>query len=107
MARRLLLFFVLLLPAVATLLAGLVRAWRFGGQADPWTWALPAALMLALMGRILARSAGLLLMWCAVGVAGTIMLFCAMAAGRWPDPLAGHRAGARHLAGGGGQHDAL
>ena len=88
MARRFLLFFVLLLPAVATLRAGLVRAWRFGGQADPWTWALPAALMLALMGRILARSAGLLLVWCASGVVGTILLFCAMAAGRWPDPLA-------------------
>ena len=88
MARRLLFFLILILPMLAALLAGMVRAWRFGGQADPWTWALPAALVLAFMGRILARSAGMLLVWCAGGVVGAILLFCAIAAGRWPDPLA-------------------
>ncbi|WP_188065221.1 ABC transporter [Sphingobium sp. KCTC 72723] len=88
MRRRLLLFLVLMLPVVAALLAGIARAWRSGGQADPWSWALPAALVLALMGRILARSAGVLIVWIAVGVVGAILVFCAIAAGRWPDPLA-------------------
>lgn len=88
MPRRLVLFLVLMLPVVAALLAGLARAWRSGGQADPWAWALPAALVLALMGRILARSAWLVLVGIAVGVVGTILVFCAIAAGRWPDPLA-------------------
>lgn len=88
MPRRLVLFLVVMLPVVAALLAGLARAWRSGGQADPWTWALPAALVLALMGRILVRSAGVLLVWIAFGVVGAILVFCAIAAGRWPDPLA-------------------
>ncbi|MBJ7445103.1 MAG: ABC transporter, partial [Sphingobium sp.] len=86
--RRLTIFLVLLLPVLAALMAGMARAWRSGGQADPWSWALPAALMVALMAQLLAKDLGRWLVWIAVGAAGAALIFCMIAAGRLPDPLA-------------------
>ncbi|WP_294130454.1 ABC transporter [Sphingobium sp.] len=86
--RRLTIFLVLLLPVLAVLMAGMARAWRSGGQADPWSWALPAALMVALMAQLLARDLWRWLVWIAVGAAGAALIFCMIAAGRLPDPLA-------------------
>lgn len=86
--RPVLLCLTVLLPTVAALLGGLARAWRSGGQADPWSWALPAALMLALLGQVLARRWWPLLGWAGLGMAGTALLFCMIAAVRVPDPVA-------------------
>ncbi|WP_254798221.1 GldG family protein [Sphingobium sp. AS12] len=86
--RRLTIFLVLLLPVLAALMAGLARAWRSGGQADPWNWALPAALMVALMAQLLARDLWRWLVWIAVGAAGAALIFCTIAAARPPDPWA-------------------
>ncbi|WP_239018818.1 GldG family protein [Sphingobium terrigena] len=86
--RRLTIFLVLLLPVLAALMAGLARAWRSGGQADPWSWALPAALMVALMAQLLAKDLGRWLVWIAMGAAGAALILCAIAAARAPDPLA-------------------
>lgn len=86
--RRLTIFLVLLLPVLAALMAGLARAWRSGGQADPWSWALPAALMLALMGQLLSRDLGRWLIWIAAGATGVALIFCTIAAARAPDPIA-------------------
>ncbi|MDI1295871.1 MAG: Gldg family protein, partial [bacterium] len=96
--RRVGLFLVSLLSAATVLMAGLANAWRSGGQADPWTWALPAVLLLALMGQWLAKRPWPLqiwplliwplLIWVAVGTSGTALVFCAIAAARPPDPVA-------------------
>lgn len=86
--RRLTIFLVLLLPVFAALMAGLARAWRSGGQADPWSWALPAALMVALMAQLLARDLRWWLVWIAIGASGAVLIFCTIAAARPPDPLA-------------------
>jgi hypothetical protein len=86
--RRLTIFLVLILPVLAALGAGLVRAWRSGGQADPWSWALPAALMLALMGQLLAKDLGRWLIWIAAGATGAALIFCTIAAARASDPVA-------------------
>lgn len=88
MPRRLTIFLVLLLPVLAALGGGLARAWRSGGQADPWSWALPAALMVALMAQLLAKHLGRWLVWIAIGATGTALIFCTIAAARPPDPLA-------------------
>ena len=77
---------ILWLPGLAVLLAGLHRAFQTG-QADPWDWALPALAVMAAMGLLLAGRGWLLLTWMAAGVASAL-LFCVMAAGRWPDPVA-------------------
>lgn len=77
---------ILWLPGLAVLLAGLHRAF-LTGQADPWDWALPALAVMAAMGLLLAGRGWLLLIWMAAGVASAL-LFCGMAAGRWPDPVA-------------------
>ena len=83
--RRLTIFLTLFLPVVAALVAGLARAWRSGGQADPWTWALPAALMVALMGQLLAKNLWRWLLWIAIGATGAALIFCTIAAARPPD----------------------
>jgi hypothetical protein len=86
--RRLTIFLVLLLPVLAALMAGLARTWRSGGQADPWSWALPAALTVALMAQLLAKHLGRWLVWIAMGATGTALIFCTIAAARPPDPFA-------------------
>lgn len=85
MPRRLTIFLTIFLPVVAALVAGLARAWRSGGQADPWIWALPAALMVALMGQLLAKNLWRWLLWIAIGATGAALIFCTIAAARPPD----------------------
>lgn len=88
MPRRLTIFLLLVLPVLVALVAGLARAWRSGGQADPWSWALPAALMLALMGQLLAKDLWRWLIWIAIGATGATLIFCTIAAARPFDPVA-------------------
>ncbi|MDO7834669.1 Gldg family protein [Sphingobium sp. HBC34] len=83
-------FLWLWLPPLAIFLAGLRRAF-LTGQADPWDWGVPAALLLAGAGLLLARWGWTTLTWAtlawvALGSAGMAMLFCAVAAARAPDP---------------------
>ncbi|MEQ6333337.1 ABC transporter [Sphingobium sp. MK2] len=77
---------ILWLPGLAILLAGLQRAF-VTGQTDPWDWAWPALAVMAPMGLWLARRGWPLLAWTMGGVASAL-LFCGIAAGRWPDPVA-------------------
>lgn len=77
---------ILWLPGLAILLAGLQRAF-VTGQADPWDWAWPALAVMAAMGLLLARQGWPLLAWTMGGVVSAL-LFCGVAAGRWPDPVA-------------------
>lgn len=72
-----------LLPLVV-FIGGLARAF-LTGQVDPWDWGLPAALLLAVAGLMLARRGTALLAWVAMGGAGTAIIFCAIAAARAPD----------------------
>ncbi len=71
------------LATLGVFLLGLRAAW-LTGQADPWAWGLPALMILAVTGVAIRRSA----LWAAVGAAGTALLFCDVAAARWPDPFA-------------------
>jgi hypothetical protein len=80
-------FLWLWLPMLAVLLAGLARAWRTG-QADPWDWGIAALAMAAIVGLLLARRGWAVLCWVAMGVAGPVLIFCALAAARMPDMLA-------------------
>lgn len=77
---------ILWLPGLAILLAGLQRAF-VTGQTDPWEWAWPALAVMAAMGLMLARQGWPLLAWTLGGVVSAL-LFCGVAAGRWPDPVA-------------------
>ncbi|NML11349.1 ABC transporter [Sphingobium sp. AR-3-1] len=80
-------FLWLWLPALVIMLAGLWRAW-LTGQADPWDWGVPMALLLAGAGLLLARRGWAMLTWVAVGGVGMALIFCAFAAGRAPDGMA-------------------
>ena len=77
---------ILWLPGLAILLAGLQRAFATG-QTDPWDWAWPALAVMAAMGLLLARQGWPLLAW-TMGAVVSALLFCGVAAGRWPDPVA-------------------
>ncbi|WHO38077.1 ABC transporter [Sphingobium sp. AP49] len=81
------LFLALWLPGLIALTVGLVRAWHTG-QVDPWDWAIAAGLMLIPAGAALARWGWLAILWVMLGVAGTVLVFCWIAAARAPDPLA-------------------
>ncbi len=80
-------FLCIWLPTLAVFLAGLWRAW-LTGQADPWDWALPAALLLAGVGLLLARCGWAMLAWVAMGSVGMALLFCTVAAARAPHAMA-------------------
>lgn len=86
-------FLLLWLPVVAALLLGLARAWTTG-QADPWDWAVPVALLLTVTGFLLARSGWLVSGWVGLGAAGTALIFCTIAAARAPNPVAAAGLGA-------------
>lgn len=75
-----------LLP-MALFLLGLKRAF-LTGQADPWDWGLPSALLLTGAGLLLARRGWLMQVWVALGGVGVVLLFCVLASGRVPDALA-------------------
>lgn len=83
MRAGLLRFLGLWLPPLAIFLAGLHRAW-LTGQADPWDWSLPMALVMAVVGWALARRQAALAWGAAMGAAGMVLLFCAIASGRPP-----------------------
>lgn len=72
-------FLWLWLPMLAVLLLGLRRAW-LTGQADPWDWAMPAAVLMGLLGLLLARRGWAMLAWAAIGGGGAALIFCAIAA---------------------------
>ncbi|WP_420145244.1 Gldg family protein [Sphingobium sp.] len=81
-------FLWLWLVPLLIFLTGLHRAW-LTGQADPWDWALPMALVLALAGAVLARRGWLMMGWLAIGWAamggvGMATIFCMLASGRAP-----------------------
>ena len=80
-------FLWLWLPPLTIVLAGLWRAW-LTGQADPWDWALPTALVLTGAGLLLARRGWAILTWVAMGGVGMALIFGAFAAGRAPDGMA-------------------
>ncbi|WP_088184751.1 Gldg family protein [Sphingobium sp. Z007] len=80
-------FLWLWLPPLAIVLAGLWSAW-LTGQADPWDWALPTAIVLTGAGLLLARRGWAILTWVAMGGVGMALIFCAFAAGRVPDGMA-------------------
>jgi hypothetical protein len=80
-------FLWLWLPPLAIFLTGLWRAW-LTGQADPWDWGLPMALLLAGAGLLLARRGWVMLAWVAMGGVGMALLFCTVAARRAPDGMA-------------------
>ncbi|WP_311268493.1 ABC transporter [Sphingobium sp. WCS2017Hpa-17] len=75
------------LPSVALFLVGLRRAF-LTGQADPWDWGLPAALVLGAVGLLLARRDWVMQVWVALGGVGMALVFCMLAAARAPDLLA-------------------
>lgn len=79
-------FLWLWLPPLAMFLMGLRRAW-LTGQADPWDWGLPMALILAGVGLLLARHGPAMLVWVVMGGVGMALIFCAVAAGRAPDAM--------------------
>ncbi|SEQ50267.1 Gldg family protein [Sphingobium sp. YR768] len=78
-------FLWLWLAPLAIFIAGLWRA-LLTGQADPWDWGVPAAVLLAGAGFLLARRGWAMLCWVALGSVGAELIFCALAAGRAPDP---------------------
>jgi hypothetical protein len=80
-------FLWLWLVPLIIFIAGLKRAF-LTGQADPWDWALPAALLLAGAGWLLARRGWVMLGWVVLGGVGMALIFCAVAAARAPDALA-------------------
>ena len=80
-------FLRLWLPPLVIFLAGLWRGW-LTGQADPWDWALPTALVLTGAGLLLARRGWAMLTWVSMGGVVMALLFCAVAAGRAPDAMA-------------------
>ncbi|MBH1991913.1 MAG: ABC transporter [Sphingomonadaceae bacterium] len=80
-------FLRLWLPMLAVLFLGLQRAW-LTGQADPWDWGMPAAILLAGMGLWLAPRGWPSLTWVAMGSVGTALIFCTLAALRAPGALA-------------------
>ncbi|MEC3910494.1 ABC transporter [Sphingobium sp. CR2-8] len=75
------------LPSLLIFLIGLKRAW-LTGQADPWDWGLPAAMVSAAVGLLLARRSWAMLAWVAMGGIGTALIFCTIAAARAPDVVA-------------------
>ncbi|SEI75620.1 hypothetical protein SAMN05518849_101796 [Sphingobium sp. AP50] len=78
-------FLWLWLVPLAIFIAGLWRA-LLTGQADPWDWGVPAAVLLAGAGFLLARRGWAMLCSVALGSVGTALIFCTLAAGRAPDP---------------------
>lgn len=80
-------FLWLWLSPLGLFLAGLQRAF-LTGQADPWDWGLSAALLLAMVGLLLSRRGWLMQVWVTLGGVGTVLIFCTLAAGRAPAPLA-------------------
>ncbi len=77
-------FLWLWLPSLLVFLMGLRRAW-LTGQADPFDWAFPMALVLAVVGLLAARRGWVLLLWVALGSVGAALIFCVCAAARAPD----------------------
>jgi hypothetical protein len=77
-------FLRLWLPSLLLFLAGLHRAW-LTGQADPFDWSVPTALVLVVTGLLAARRGWAMLVWTALGSAGTVLLFCARASARPPE----------------------
>lgn len=80
-------FLWLWLPPMALFLLGLKRAF-LTGQADPWDWSLPSALLLAGAGLLLAPRGWLMQAWVVLGGVGMALLFCVLASGRAADALA-------------------
>jgi hypothetical protein len=80
-------FLWLWLPPLGLFLAGLHRAF-LTGQADPWDWGLPIAVILGALGLLLARRHWAVQAWVALGGVGMALIFCALAAGSAPDGLA-------------------
>ena len=80
-------FLWLWLPPLGIFLAGLKRAF-LTGQADPWDWGWPAALLLAGAGLLLSRRGWPMQAWVALGGVGMALIFCTLAAARAPDQLA-------------------
>ncbi len=76
-------FLWLWLPGLIVFLAGLNRAF-VTGQADPWDWAMPGAVVLIMIGFVTGARARLFMFWAGMGWAGSILIFCTMAAGRAP-----------------------
>ncbi|MFY9350560.1 Gldg family protein [Sphingobium sp.] len=79
-------FLWLWLPTLGIFPAGLRRAWMTG-QTDPWDWSIAAALVLAVVG-VMRRKDSAALVWVALGSAGMVLIFCAVAAGRGPEASA-------------------
>jgi hypothetical protein len=75
------LFAWLWLATLAIFVIGLKSAW-LTGQADPWAWGAPMLLLFPL-GLALRRSA----LWAGAGAAAMALLFCGLAAARWPGPV--------------------
>ena len=95
MRLGLLRFLGLWLPPLAIFLVGLHRAW-LTGQADPWDWSLPMALVMAVTGWAIPRRQAALAWGAAMGAVGMALLFCGIGSGRPPllSPSAGLLAGA-------------
>lgn len=83
MIARLRLFLLLWLPGLVTLLAGLPIMMRTG-QVTPMDWALPGILLFAIGGWLGARRGWPVPLWMAAGGVMAVLLFCALATGRWP-----------------------
>ncbi|MFZ2998078.1 DUF4350 domain-containing protein [Sphingobium sp.] len=75
------------LPGLLIFIVGLKQCW-FTGQADPWLWGWAACLILAPTGWWLGRRGWALPIWACMGAAGSALIFCIIAAGRQPDPVA-------------------
>lgn len=71
---------MLFVPMLAVVLAGLFLVMRTG-QVDPWLWAGPGLVFLALVGVALGRAVALM---GAAGAVLCVLLFCWLAAGRLP-----------------------
>ena len=80
-------FLWLWLPSIVVFIFGLRRAF-LTGQTDPWDWILPMAVVLVVIGLLIARRGWTMLVWVALGSSGMALIFCALAAGRVPDGLA-------------------
>jgi hypothetical protein len=71
------------LPAVPAIVAGLYCALATG-QADPWIWAPPTAILMAAYGWFGGRHDILPVLWTAAGCVGAALLLCGLASGRMP-----------------------